>query len=61
MKMRNLINVLAGVFAAAIELSGLWRVERPGDLLGFAESSGCLGIGRDSEQQAAHSNKTGTH
>jgi hypothetical protein len=55
------VNAVAGVFAASIELGGLWRVQLPGNLFGFAEGSGRLGMGSDSKKQAAHSNKTGTH
>ena len=55
------VDPVTGVFAAAIEFSGLRRVELPGDFLGFAEGSRGLGVGGDGKKQTAHSNKTGTH
>jgi len=55
------IHPVAGVLAAAIELGGLWGVELPGDFLGFAESSGRLGVSVDGKKQATHRDKTDTH
>lgn len=55
------VHAVAGVFAAAIELGGLRRIELPGDFLGFAEGSGRLRVGGNGKKQAAQSNKTGTH
>lgn len=55
------IHTVAGVFATAIELGGLWGVELPGDFLGFTEGSGRLGVGGEGEKQATHSDKTDTH
>lgn len=52
---------VAGVLAAAIELRGLRCIERPGNFLGLAEGSRCLGVGGYGKKQATHSNKTGAH
>lgn len=55
------VDTVAGVFAAAIELGGLWGVELPGDFLGFAERARRLGVSGDGKKQATHSDKTDTH
>lgn len=55
------VHAITGVFAAAIELGGLWGVELPGDFLGFAERSGGLGVGGNGKKQAAYGDKTDTH
>ena len=55
------VYAIACVFASAIELSGLWCVELPGNFFRFAERAGRLGVGGEGEQQATHRDKPDAH
>ncbi|MNR15967.1 hypothetical protein D3C85_1325300 [compost metagenome] len=55
------VHLVAGVFAAAIKLGGLGRVQLPGDFLGFVEGAGRIGLGAHGEQQKQQSKTTDTH
>ncbi|MNF94258.1 hypothetical protein D3C84_769630 [compost metagenome] len=55
------VHLVAGVFAAAIELGGLRGIQLPGDFLGFVEGARGVSLRAHREEQKQQSKTTDTH